>query len=414
MKKWQKSVLVFVLLICIYCNLTGFKYNSDIKLTLQADQSIVYDKIISEDLSHRNFFEKIFNIKRSKIALKYKEKNISDDEIIKLFFPDLVKEIESLAIKTYIPPTEAEVKFLPNDKNMFKFVDEKTGKRLNTQLIYNELLNQIDNKNINIVDVFETIYPNITKDELQINTVLRGTFKTYYGSSSISRKNNINRAVSLINGRTVLPNEEFSFNDIVGPRTVVRGFKEAPIISNGKFVKGVGGGVCQVSTTLYNSVLYADLQVLSVSRHTLPVSYVPASFDAMVSSATDFKFKNSTSNNIYIKAMADNQYLSISIYGEPMEYKIQLISDKICVIPFEVEYLNDKNTEKGVEEVISSGKNGLESKGYIRYIKDDKIISQKLIRHDKYASQKRVIMRGTKEITNNENNEINRIDNLIL
>lgn len=409
MKRAYKIVSVIILTIFVFGNLTGFKYNSTVKLVLISGNSVIFEKQFSEDLSHRNFFQKVFYTKRSKLISYYKDKNYSNRDIVLIFFPDMVSEIENLANKLYVPASEATVKFLPKNKNMFEFTEEKTGKKLIVEKIYDEIIKQIDKKTINIDTVFEIIQPKTTKDQLKTNTVLRASFKTYYGSSSLTRKNNINQALSFINGRVLASGENFSFNECVGPRSIARGFKEALIISDGKFVKGVGGGVCQVSTTLYNAVLYADLQVVSVSKHSLPVSYVPASFDAMVSSVTDFKFKNNTANNIYIRAVSDNVYLYINIYGETMDYEVQLISNKLCDIPYEVQYLDDINTEKGVEQVVSKGINGIESKGYVRYVKNGNVISEHLIRHDLYASQKKIISRGVKEITPIKNNSDNEI-----
>ena len=114
-------------------------------------------------------------------------------------------------------------------------------------------------------------------------------------------------------------NGEFSFNYTIGERTERRGYKKAKIIVGGEFVDGVGGGVCQVSTTLYNAVLLAGLKVVECHPHSLPVSYVEPSFDAMVNSGwADLKFINDTHNPVIIRARADGAKLTIQIFGEPM------------------------------------------------------------------------------------------------
>ena len=123
---------------------------------------------------------------------------------------------------------------------------------------------------------------------------LMGEYSTSYASSSAARKHNIELAASAVNGAVIGVGEEFSFNVTVGVRSRRRGYLPAPVIVSGKYTTGVGGGVCQVSTTLYNAVLRSGLEVVSVSRHSIPVSYVPRSMDAMVSGATDFRFKNNT------------------------------------------------------------------------------------------------------------------------
>ncbi|MBR1984094.1 MAG: VanW family protein [Clostridia bacterium] len=148
---------------------------------------------------------------------------------------------------------------------------------------------------------------------------LRASFYTSYPASTEERKNNIKVASKSLDNVFVDSNSEFSFNDTVGPRTVNRGYKTAKIIFGGQFVDGVGGGVCQVSTTLYNAVLLAGLLISEYHPHSLAVSYVAPSFDAMVNSGSaDLKFINNTHNPIIIKSHADDASIKIEIYGEPM------------------------------------------------------------------------------------------------
>ncbi|MEG2454433.1 MAG: VanW family protein, partial [Clostridia bacterium] len=249
---------------------------------------------------------------------------------------------------------------------------------------------------IEVVAKLEYKFPKITEQQLHLNTVLRSSFKTYYGYSAPARKSNIGRALSQINGTVLENKQEFSFNNIVGARSRSRGYVEAPIIINGSFVSGVGGGVCQVSTTIYNAALLADLEVKNVAKHSLPVKYAPPSFDAMVSSVTDFKFINNTGEKIYICATCDGNYINISIYGKPLDCEIRLESIKVRDIPFKTDYIDNINAELGVEKVLSSGISGIESKGYIVKSIGSKVVSTKLIRHDIYAPQARLVSIGTK------------------
>ena len=202
--------------------------------------------------------------------------------------------------------------------------------------------------------------------------VLRGEFFTNYSSSTDERKHNIALASSSINKILVDVGGEFSFNRCVGQRTAKRGYKNAKVIFDGKFIEGIGGGVCQVSTTLYNAVLLAGLKVIEAHPHSLPISYVLPSFDAMVNSSyADLKFVNNTKNPIIIKATADGEVIKIQIYGEEMGYKIErrsVIIEKI--LPPEEEIIEDINNEhptlfEGERKVIAYGKEGLRSEGYL-------------------------------------------------
>ena len=158
-------------------------------------------------------------------------------------------------------------------------------------------------------------------------------FATYYGDSSEGRKHNIALAASAIDGVVLAPEEEFSFNDTVGARTEARGYRAAYVIQDGVFVEGVGGGVCQVSGTLYNCALLADLTVTCARPHSLPVSYLAPSFDAMVSSETDLRFVNTLSAPVTLKMTADGSYLRAEMYGVKGEFSVRRRSETVGEIP---------------------------------------------------------------------------------
>ncbi len=238
---------------------------------------------------------------------------------------------------------------------------------------------------------------------------LISSFYTYYGDSSAGRKHNVELAASKIDGTVLCTEEEFSFNDVVGPRREERGFKKAYIIENGDFVEGVGGGVCQVSSTLYNAVLLADLTVTRVQAHSLPVSYVAPSFDAMVSSASDFRFVNTLSHAVTIKVTTDGKYIRCNVYGVAGR-KVSRRSETIEVLENEVVYKDDETLLMGQENVESNGAKGLRSRGYLEYECGGKVTTR-LIRTDVYAPQNRVILRGTKPLINSpESGEHGEID----
>lgn len=221
-------------------------------------------------------------------------------------------------------------------------------------------------------------------------------FATYYGDSSENRKHNIALAASAIDGVLLPPEEEFSFNDTVGARTEERGYKAAFVINDGAFVEGVGGGVCQVSGTLYNCALLADLAVTCVHPHSLPVSYVAPSFDAMVSSWSDLRFVNTLSAPVTLKMTADGQYLRAEIYGVKGEFSVRRRSETLGEIPFETERLTDTSLAPGEERVEAAGKNGLRSEGWLEYFRDGALVRTLRIRRDTYLPQKRIVCEGVK------------------
>ena len=233
-------------------------------------------------------------------------------------------------------------------------------------------------------------------------TVLRAKFYTSYANSMPERKQNIALASASLNNVFIDVGAEFSFNFTVGERTEKRGYQKAKIILNGEFADGVGGGVCQVSTTLYNAVLLAGLKVTEFHPHSLPVSYVSPSFDAMVNSgSSDLKFVNNTDNPIIIKTFADGNKLQVEIYGEPMQetYVRKSVVTEVIPPPKELETLDEKgeypNLYQGESMFLRYSTAGLKSQGFIAVIKNGKEVKCEKIRSDKYSATRGVVILGT-------------------
>lgn len=239
-----------------------------------------------------------------------------------------------------------------------------------------------------------TMHPKDIATAVSDGQKLIARFSTYYGDSKPNRKDNVALACRKIDGTVLYPEDEFSFNDIVGARTVENGFKSAYIIKDGEFVEGIGGGVCQVSSTLYNCALLANLTITCVRAHSLPVSYVAPSFDAMVSTTSDLRFVNTLSSPVTIKMFADGKYLKAKMYGIE-SCAIRRRSQTIETLPFEVEYRDDATLKLGEEVIDTYGKAGLRSQGFLEYYQNGKLLKTVLIRKDTYFPQKRIVLRGT-------------------
>lgn len=243
------------------------------------------------------------------------------------------------------------------------------------------------------------------------NIVLRANFYTSFSTSTEERKSNIALAAKSIDKTLLDVGEEFSFNKTVGARTEKRGYKKAKIIVDGEFVDGVGGGVCQVSTTLYNAALLAGLKITEYHPHSLPVSYIAPSFDAMVNSGyADLRFINNTDNPVILRAFVKQSVLHVEVYGQPMieKYSRQsLITEEIPAPQAEV--LEDSNNEypdlfEGESKVIRYGKAGYKSEGYLVVSKNGKPAGVKKIRSDSYAAVrgKVVLGKAVREIVEDE------------
>lgn len=227
------------------------------------------------------------------------------------------------------------------------------------------------------------------------------TFSTIYDASALNRAYNVELATKKINGTVIMPGETFSYNKTVGSRTIEAGWKEGTAYISGKVVPSVGGGVCQVSSTLYNTALLANLEITERTNHTFTVDYVAASRDATVYyGSLDFCFKNTRTYPIKIVATAQNGVCKISMYGikEKVEYEIILQSKITSYINNTTIYKEDPTLEVGKEVVEQIGFNGCRSEGYKIVKQNGKIISQTLLSKDTYSPQERIVRRGTKPV----------------
>lgn len=254
--------------------------------------------------------------------------------------------------------------------------------------------------NATAVLCFATPYYGLSPKEI----VLRGEFYTTYSSSTQERKHNIELCAKSLDGAFVSSGSEFSFNAVVGNRTEENGYARSKVIVGGEFTDGVGGGVCQVSSTLYNALLLSGVTVTECHQHTLQVGYVAPSFDAMVNfNYADLKFVNDTKNPMYIKTFTDGNILKISVYGEPNDRKYERKSVVTQTIPCVEEVIIDENCEypdvkKGERKIISYGRDGIKSEGYLfEYDLDGNLLKIRRIRKNSYAPIKTVVIEGVCE-----------------
>ena len=206
-------------------------------------------------------------------------------------------------------------------------------------------------------------------------------------------------ACEKINDKVVLAGETFSYNKTLGERTIAAGYKEAKVYENGEVVDGIGGGICQVSSTLYNSVLMANMEVTERRNHQFVTSYTPEGRDAtVVYGMTDLKFKNTRKYAIKIKATCSNGIVTISIYGikEDNEYAVSFSTEILSTIPYTVKYINDSSLAKGTEKVKQVGANGMITETYIIKTLNGTVVSKELLSKDTYSAMQRIILRGTK------------------
>ncbi len=322
---------------------------------------------------------------------------------------NLNEVIDGIYLDTFKKPTDASIDFTPQKSQKFTVKSGQNGVEIDKELLKNDIITALNLGYKTVKAKSIVLKPNITSNELKSYTNLRSRFTTYYPNSTVERKHNISLASSFINGTVIDNNEEFSFNNAVGERSLNRGFKNAKIIVKGEFIEGVGGGVCQVSTTLYNAVILSGLKVSEKHPHSLQVSYVEPSFDAMVSyPVCDLKFINETGGKIFLAVYAEDNYITIEVYGKKQleRYeRVSVITD--TVNPLETEIIENEELFVGEKRVIQPSKQGVKSEGYlITYLNNTRIKTVKL-RNDEYKSVRGKIEVGVKPLT--ENDEYNEI-----
>ncbi len=177
----------------------------------------------------------------------------------------------------------------------------------------------------------KVIYPNVTTNMIGTEAFpdQLSSFSTRYSTRDTDRTTNLRLAANKVNGTVLMPGETFSYNKVVGARTIAAGYKEAPIYVNGEVVDGLGGGICQVSSTIYNAVVYANLDIVQRSNHQFVPSYVTASRDAtVVYGSIDFQFKNNRDYPIKIICSVSGGVASCQIFGlkQDNDYEVQISS----------------------------------------------------------------------------------------
>jgi vancomycin resistance protein YoaR len=227
--------------------------------------------------------------------------------------------IKAFLIKNVAPRVRRQPKdarFTAN-KSGFHIVPEQPGTRLDLDGAISAIQSRIPQASIEPVELpITTAAPHVTTADLKGIEGEIGRYATSYSETG-NRRKNIETACSHINGTVLKPGDVFSYNAIVGPREGENGFRMAPVIVNGRLQPGMGGGVCQTSSTLYNAVLLSDLKIVERSHHAFPVHYLPAGRDATVAYGDkDFRFQNNTNGPIAIAADGSGGQVVMRIFGQ--------------------------------------------------------------------------------------------------
>ena len=410
-----------------------FFNNYDILYTLLCKKNINVDMTLNEEVAKQNIEDIGVNLPGVVVESSY---SVEDDELIitkgkagvkidteKLLdeikerlndvnlkeeiieIPVLNKEPESIDIDKIHEEIYTEAKDAYYTKNPFAVYPEVEGIDFDVE----EAKALLEEEKEEYVIKLKITKPKVTISQIGSEAFpdQLATFTTRFDVSDVDRSTNLKIACQKINGKVILSGDTFSYNKALGARTAAAGYKNGKIYSGGQVVDGIGGGICQISSTLYNSVLLADLEIVERRNHQFVTSYVGPGRDAtVVYGLTDFKFKNTRQYPVRISASAQNGIATISIYGikEENEYTFKFSTKTVATIPFSVRYVEDESLDVGTEKVKQKGTNGLKTETYITKMLNGKVISTKLLSRDTYDAMERIIIKGTKSANNKTTN----------
>ena len=307
--------------------------------------------------------------------------------------------IDKIYSKLYISPKDASAKIV--DGNIVVYEEHK-GQAVNKENLKDIIVYKIENLDSSQSEIpLDVLNPKYTYDQLMKIDTLLGSYETYFNPKRKNRVNNITVAAKSTSDILVNTNEKFSFNQQLRDNDAYNKLKVASIILNGKHDKGVGGGICQVSTTIYNAALYAGMDIVKITNHSIPSPYVTKGRDATVSNGSmDFVFKNNNNNPIIVhNEIFENKIVS-KIYGCSIDKRnIEIETEIVETIKNKKIYKSDSKLQKGTKVVEQEGRLGYTVNTFRLYKSNNEILKKELVNTSYYPPCDEIILKGTKDNT---------------
>lgn len=311
--------------------------------------------------------------------------------------------IEAAAERYKISPKNAS---FTRKNNEFLYTDHVLGSRMEIEPTFIAIKEKLDNwdrmsfvVHASMIDV----EPQFTREALESSTSILGEFTTEYTSSSEDRAANLANGARLINNAVLFPGEEFSSYTFLLPFSIDNGYYMAGSYNAGRIEQTIGGGACQVTTTLYNAVLYAELDVVERSAHSMTVSYVDLAYDAAVAEGSkNFRFKNNTDMPILIEAFSEDRVITFRIWGHETrdENRIIKFENKVVkeIAPSSKEKVTkDPSRPSSYRKVTQKAKTGYEAELYKVIYIDGVEVSRELVNKSNYKAEPAHVTIGTKK-----------------
>lgn len=353
------------------------------------------DKLVEKALAYGkggSIWSRYFEVKK----LDKEKKVISaayqiDSEKAKAVFEAKAQPLEKAATNATIT----------RENGAFVITDEVQGKTIDAEAsvkaIETYLNKKWDKKEASVDLVSVSDVPDVTREQIETIQDTLGTFTTYCGSGG-GRVQNIESGTAHINGAVVMPGEEYSANAAMEPYTTENGFTEAGSYENGKVVQSMGGGICQVSTTLYNAVILAELEVTQRQPHSMLVDYVKPSMDAAIAGDyKDLKFKNNTETPIYIEGYISGGNLTFTIYGKETRNanrSIEFVSETLSTTPAGKKFV-ESGDSLGVMTKSGSGHTGKTARLWKVVYENGQEVSRGIFNNSTYSASPVTVNVGT-------------------
>ena len=385
------------------------KKNKSFKLS-SVGLTLVNDNVVEEawELGREgNIFNRIMEIRQ----LQKEKKNL--DLTYRLDEAKVKKKVKKLAKKFLAKKKDATI---TRKNKKFVVTEEVNGIDMDLDANAEKVAAMVtdpewDQKSIVCEMDYKEDKAEHTKAELSVIKDKLGTFTTSYAGSPDGRCANVENGASLINGTLLYPGDTFSVHDTVTPFTKENGYELAGSYENGTTVQTYGGGICQVSTTLYNAVLRAELEIVERSNHSMTVHYVELSEDAAIAGdSKDFRFKNNMDYPVYIVGSTDHgdRTITFSVYGKEIRDKnrtLEFVSETTAVHHPNVKTIKDKHMKKGKKVVEKQGTTGYSARLW-KVIKvkgkEDQWVQ---INSSSYMSTPKVVRVGTKKEKSSKDKE---------
>lgn len=308
-----------------------------------------------------------------------------------------------------IEPVNASVS---RKNGKFVYTDHIVGSKVDidatAEAIKKAVLDNWNRTDLVVEAVMEEDMPIYTRDVVEKCNALLGTFTTEYTSSAEGRAANLANGARLINNTVLYPGEVFSGYEHLAPFTVANGYYEAGAYSQGKVIDSIGGGACQVTTTLYNAALYAELEIVERQPHSMTISYVDLSRDAAIAGTyKDLKFKNNTDTPILIEATTRDRRITFNIWGnetrDTKNRKIDFVTVVLSETPPPPDVIEKDPTKPTTyQKVTQAAHTGYKAELYKVVYENGKEVSRTLINKSSYAAEPRYVTIGTKVVKEQE------------